>query len=152
MKMNSLTDKTVIDKLVEASCAGVQIELLVRGICCLRPGVEGKTENIAVTSVVGRFLEHSRIYSFGEGEERVTYISSADMMTRNTDKRVEIAAPVLDREVEKQVYSYLRLMLSDNVKAMRLCSDGVYRPVGREEGEPEVNGQEACIAAAREKL
>ena len=152
MKMNSLTDKTVIDKLVEASCAGVQIELLVRGICCLRPGVEGKTENIAVTSVVGRFLEHSRIYSFGEGEERVTYISSADMMTRNTDKRVEIAAPVLDREVEEQVYSYLRLMLSDNVKAMRLCSDGVYRPVGREEGEPEVNGQEACIAAAREKL
>ena len=150
--MNSLTDKTVIDKLVEASCAGVQIELLVRGICCLRPGVEGKTENIAVTSVVGRFLEHSRIYSFGEGEERVTYISSADMMTRNTDKRVEIAAPVLDREVEEQVYSYLRLMLSDNVKAMRLCSDGVYRPVGREEGEPEVNGQEACIAAAREKL
>ena len=74
------------------------------------------------------------------------------MMTRNTDKRVEIAAPVLDREVEEQVYSYLRLMLSDNVKAMRLCSDGVYRPVGREEGEPEVNGQEACIAAAREKL
>ena len=152
MKMNSHTDTTVIDKLVEASCAGVQIELLVRGICCLRPGVEGKTENIAVTSVVGRFLEHSRIYSFGEGEERVTYISSADMMTRNTDKRVEIAAPVLDREVEEQVYSYLRLMLSDNVKAMRLCSDGVYRPVGREEGEPEVNGQEACIAAAREKL
>ena len=152
MKMNSLTDKTVIDKLVEASCAGVQIELLVRGICCLRPGVEGKTENIAVTSVVGRFLEHSRIYSFGEGEERVTYISSADMMTRNTDKRVEIAAPVLDREVEEQVYSYLRLMLSDNVKAMRLCSDGVYRPVGREEGQPEVNGQEASIAPAREKL
>lgn len=152
MKMNSLTDKTVIDKLVEASCAGVRVELLVRGICCLRPGVEGKTENITVTSVVGRFLEHSRIYSFGEGAERVTYISSADMMTRNTDKRVEIAAPVLDKGMEERVYAYLRLMLSDNVKAMRLCKDGTYRPVERAEGEKEVNAQEACIRLAQERL
>ena len=152
MKMNSLTDKTVIDKLVEASCAGVNVRLLVRGICCLRPGVEGKTENIAVTSVVGRFLEHSRIYSFGEGEERVTYISSADMMTRNTDKRVEIAAPVLDKAVEEQVYGYLSLMLADNVKAMRLCKDGAYRPVERAEGEKEVNAQEECIRLAQERL
>ncbi len=151
MKMNSLTDKTVIDKLVEASCAGVKTELLVRGICCLRPGVAGKTENIAVTSVVGRFLEHSRIYSFGEGEDRVTYISSADMMTRNTDKRVEIAAPVLDKRVEEQVYAYLRLMLSDNVKAMRLCANGAYRSVERAEGEKEVNGQEECIRLAQER-
>ena len=149
MKMNSLTDKTVIDKLVEASCAGVRVRLLVRGICCLRPGVEGKTENITVTSVVGRFLEHSRIYTFGEGEDRVTYISSADMMTRNTDKRVEIAAPLLDKAVEEQVCSYLELMLSDNVKAMHLCEDGVYRPVERAEGEKEINGQEECIRLAQ---
>ena len=149
MKMNSLTDKTVIDKLVEASCAGVRVRLLVRGICCLRPGVEGKTENITVTSVVGRFLEHSRIYTFGEGEDRVTYISSADMMTRNTDKRVEIAAPLLDKAVEEQVCSYLELMLSDNVKAMHLCEDGVYRPAVRAEGEKEINGQEECIRLAQ---
>lgn len=149
MKMNSLTDKTVIDKLVEASCAGVHVRLLVRGICCLRPGVEGKTENITVTSVVGRFLEHSRIYTFGEGEDRVTYISSADMMTRNTDKRVEIAAPLLDKAVEEQVCSYLELMLSDNVKAMHLCEDGVYRPAVRAEGEKEINGQEECIRLAQ---
>ena len=149
MKMNSLTDKTVIDKLVEASCAGVRVRLLVRGICCLRPGVEGKTENITVTSVVGRFLEHSRIYTFGEGEDRVTYISSADMMTRNTDKRVEIAAPLLDKAVEEQVCSYLELMLSDNVKAMHLCEDGGYRPAVRAEGEKEINGQEECIRLAQ---
>ena len=149
MKMNSLTDKTVIDKLVEASCAGVRVRLLVRGICCLRPGLEGKTENITVTSVVGRFLEHSRIYTFGEGEDRVTYISSADMMTRNTDKRVEIAAPLLDKAVEEQVCSYLELMLSDNVKAMHLCEDGVYRPAVRAEGEKEINGQEECIRLAQ---
>ena len=149
MKMNSLTDKTVIDKLVDACCAGVRVRLLVRGICCLRPGVEGKTENITVTSVVGRFLEHSRIYTFGEGEDRVTYISSADMMTRNTDKRVEIAAPLLDKAVEEQVCSYLELMLSDNVKAMHLCEDGVYRPAVRAEGEKEINGQEECIRLAQ---
>ena len=107
-KMNSLTDKAIIDKFVEAgSCAGVKIELIIRGICCLLPGVPKKTENIRVISIVGRFLEHSRVYCFGDEEDRVMYISSADLMTRNTDKRVEIAAPVLDKKIEKKIYDIL---------------------------------------------
>ena len=128
-KMNSLTDKAIIDKLVEASCAGVKIDLIVRGICCLLPGVEGKTENIRVISIVGRFLEHSRVYCFGGEGDRVMYISSADLMTRNTDKRVEIAAPVLDKEIEAKIFAMMQTMLADNVKAKRLCADGKYRRV-----------------------
>ena len=128
-KMNSLTDKAIIDKLVEASCAGVKIDLIVRGICCLLPGVAGKTENIRVISIVGRFLEHSRVYCFGGEEDRVMYISSADLMTRNTDKRVEIAAPVLDKKIEKKIYAMMQTMLADNVKARRFCADGKYRRV-----------------------
>ena len=128
-KMNSLTDKTMLDKLAEASCAGVQIDLIVRGICCLIPGVPGKTENIRVISIVGRFLEHSRVYCFGEGEEQKMYISSADLMTRNVNKRVEIAAPVLDREIAERISEILQTLLSDNVKARRLCPDGKYRKV-----------------------
>ena len=128
-KMNSLTDKTIIDKFEEASRAGVRIELIIRGICCILPGIEGKTDNIRVISIVGRFLEHSRVYSFGKGEDRVTYISSADLMTRNTDKRVEIAAPVQDKKIEDKIVSILQVMLSDNVKARKLCSDGKYRKV-----------------------
>ncbi len=128
-KMNSLTDKAIIDRLVEASEAGVRIELIVRGICCLLPGVPNKTENIRIISIVGRFLEHSRVYCFGGEADRVMYISSADLMTRNTDKRVEIAAPVLDREIEQKIYDMLQTMLSDNVKARKLCADGKYRPV-----------------------
>ena len=127
--MNSLTDKAIIDKFVEASRAGVKIRLIVRGICCLLPGIAGKTENISVRSVVGRFLEHSRVYSFGGEEDRITYISSADLMTRNTDKRVEIAAPVLDRKIEGRILHILETMLADNVKARELYPDGVYRPV-----------------------
>ncbi len=128
-KMNSLTDKTIIDKFEEASRAGVRIELIIRGICCILPGIEGKTDNIRVISIVGRFLEHSRVYSFGKGEDRVTYISSADLMTRNTDKRVEIAAPVQDKKIEDKIVGILQVMLSDNVKARKLCSDGKYRKV-----------------------
>lgn len=128
-KMNSLTDKEIIDKFAEASCAGVKINLIVRGICCILPGVTGKTENIRVISIVGRFLEHSRVYSFGRGEDRVTYISSADLMTRNTDKRVEIAAPVLDKEIEEKIVRILQVMFMDNVKARKLCPDGKYRKV-----------------------
>lgn len=128
-KMNSLTDRDIIDKLVEASCAGVSIDLIVRGICCLLPGVPGMTENIRIISIVGRFLEHSRVYCFGNGDDRVVYISSADLMTRNTDKRVEIAAPVLDRRIADRIVGILDLMLSDNVKARRLCPDGKYRRV-----------------------
>ena len=128
-KMNSLTDKTIIDKFEEASRAGVRIELIIRGICCILPGIEGKTDNIRVISIVGRFLEHSRVYSFGKGEDRVTYISSADLMTRNTDKRVEIAAPVQDKKIEDKIVGILQVMLSDNVKARKFCSDGKYRKV-----------------------
>ena len=128
-KMNSLTDRDIIDKFVEASCAGVKIDLIVRGICCLLPGVPGKTENMRVISIVGRFLEHSRVYCFGSGDDRAVYISSADLMTRNTDKRVEIAAPVLDHRIADRVVSILELMLSDNVKARRLCPDGKYRRI-----------------------
>lgn len=142
-KMNSLTDKTIIDKLIAASCAGVNIALVVRGICCLVPGVSGKTENISVISIVGRFLEHSRIYCFGDGEDRKTFISSADLMTRNTDKRVEIATPVSDAKIERKIYDMLTVMLSDNVKGRVLCSDGKYRE--REAvGEP-INSQERFL-------
>ena len=142
-KMNSLTDKAIIDKLCEASCAGVKVELIIRGICCILPEVPGKTENISVISVVGRFLEHSRVYSFGKGRDRVTYISSADLMTRNVDKRVEIAAPVLDRSIEERILKILRVMLSDNVKARRLCADGKYRKV--EKGESPLDAQDYLL-------
>ena len=121
-KMNSLTDKAIIDKLVEASCAGVRIDLIVRGICCLLPGVAGKTENVRVISIVGRFLEHSRVYCFGEGSDRVMYISSADMMTRNTDKRVEIAAPVPDKNIERAVYEMLQTLMSRRANWARTAS------------------------------
>lgn len=134
-KMNSLTDKVIIDKLIEASCAGVKIKLIVRGICCFLPGKMGKTENISVISIVGRFLEHSRIYCFGEGKDRVMYISSADLMTRNTDRRVEIATPVLDKDIENDIYKMLEVMLADNVNARRLLSDGTYERVESEGGK-----------------
>ena len=145
-KMNSLTDKEIIDKFVEASEAGVRIELIVRGICCLLPGVAGKTEHIRVVSIVGRFLEHSRVYSFGRGEERIMYISSADLMTRNTDKRVEIATPVLDTRIAERIDGILQTMLSDNVKARKLCADGEYRRVDTL-GDA-LDAQEAFLAQA----
>nr|DAZ20864.1 MAG TPA: polyphosphate kinase [Caudoviricetes sp.] len=132
-KMNSLTDKQMIDKLYQAGKSGVRISLIVRGICCLMPGIPGETENIRIISIVGRFLEHSRIYCFGEGKERKMYISSADLMTRNTDKRVEIATPVLDKKIEGKIYRMLEVMLADNVKARVLLPDGSYKktePVG----------------------
>ncbi|MGN0817651.1 MAG: polyphosphate kinase 1 [Candidatus Coproplasma sp.] len=128
-KMNSLTDRAIIDKFKEASRAGVKVDLIIRGICCILPEVPQKTENIRVISVVGRFLEHSRVYSFGKGGDRATFISSADLMTRNVDKRVEIATPVLDKNIEKKILKILEVMLSDNVRARRLCADGKYRAV-----------------------
>ena len=141
IKCNSVTERDLIDKLCEASRAGVRIDLIVRGICCLVPGVAGKTENIRVTSVVGRFLEHSRIYLFGEGEDRRCYLSSADLMTRNQTRRVEIACPVDSPELRDAISEYLERMLSDNVKARRLYSDGNYQPVQAAEGEARIDVQ-----------
>ena len=126
LKFNSLTDIDVIAKLREASCAGVTVEMIVRGICCLLPGVPGHTENITVTSIVGRFLEHSRIYVFGRGDEEKMYISSADLMTRNTERRVEIACPIDDPAVRTRLHDILYSMQHDTVKARVLQPDGTY--------------------------
>ena len=126
LKFNSLTDIDVITKLREASCAGVTVEMIVRGICCLLPGVPGHTENITVTSIVGRFLEHSRIYVFGRGDEEKMYISSADLMTRNTERRVEIACPIDDPAVRTRLHDILYAMQHDTVKARVLQPDGTY--------------------------
>lgn len=149
LKLNSLTDKRIIDKLIEASCAGVHIDMIIRGICCLIPGVEGKTENIHIISIVGRFLEHSRIYIFGCGENRKYYISSADFMTRNTVKRVEVAAPVYAQALKDRIQGIFDLMLSDNKKARVENADGNYTLV-KCEGEP-VNSQEALYQEAYDK-
>ena len=126
MKCNSLTDNDVISRLSEASCAGVRVRLLIRGICCLRPGIEGVTENIEVISIVGRFLEHARVYVFGSGDETEVYLSSGDMMSRNTERRVEISCPVQDGALKKRVLEYVRLQWNDNVKARKMRSDGSY--------------------------
>lgn len=126
LKFNSLTDIDVIAKLQEASCAGVTVEMIVRGICCLLPGVPGYTENITVTSIVGRFLEHSRIYVFGRGDEEKMYISSADLMTRNTERRVEIACPIDNPAVRARLHDILYAMQHDTVKARVLQPDGTY--------------------------
>lgn len=126
VKINSLTDKRIIDRLIDASRAGVKIDLIVRGICCLVPGVEDMTENIRVFSIVGRFLEHSRIYIFGKGEREKIYIASADFMTRNTLRRVEVAAPVYDKELRSQINEMFITMLSDNQQAREMKSDGNY--------------------------
>lgn len=126
LKMNSLTDRQLIDALAEASQAGVKIDLIVRGICCLLPQVAGKTENINMTSIVGRFLEHSRIFCFGVGEEMKMFISSADWMTRNTENRVEIACPIYDTDIKKKIYKSLNIMLADNIKGRQLQPDGTY--------------------------
>ena len=145
-KFNSLTDRDCIEKLIEASRAGCQVSLVVRGICCLVPGVKDLTENITVISIVGRFLEHSRIYAFGsEGEERV-YIASADMMTRNLEKRVEIAAPVLDPDVKKKVLHILSLVENDNVKARRMDNRGRYNKI--QNLSSPINSQEECLREA----
>lgn len=126
LKMNSLTDKTLIDKLIEASRAGVKIEMIVRGICCLRGGVEGETDNIRIISVVGRFLEHSRIYIFGDGEAARYFISSADWMTRNTLRRVEVATPILDPDAKQRLDRVFDVIWRDNVQAREQQSDGSY--------------------------
>ena len=135
VKINSLTDKAIIDRLVQASCEGVKIDLIVRGICCLIPGVPGATENIRVISVVGRFLEHSRIYIFGRGARAKVYIASADFMTRNTLRRVEVAAPIRDEKLKEEIVAMFDLLLADNVQAREMQADGSYvrrQPMGEE--------------------
>ena len=146
-KLNSLTDREVIDKIAEASCAGVRVDMIIRGISCLKPGVPGKTENVHVRSIVGRFLEHARVYAFGVDSDMI-YLSSADMMTRNTEHRVEIAFPVLDPTCRALVHEYMGMQLRDNVKARSLTSDGTWVPVERKEGEKPFNSQEALLERA----
>ena len=140
LKMNSLTDKKIIDKLIEASQAGVKIDMVIRGICCLIPGVKGKTENIQVRSIVGRFLEHSRIYIFGTQEREKVYIASADFMTRNTLRRVEVATPIYDKDLKMQLEEMFVTMLSDNQKARQEDSRGNYEIA--EAQETPLNSQE----------
>lgn len=146
MKMNSVTDVDFIQKISEASNAGVKVDLIVRGICCILPGVKGYTENLRVTSIVGRYLEHPRIFLFGTGADQKIYIGSADMMTRNTEKRVEVACPVYDETIRKQLTHMLKIMLADNVKARELKSDGKYYM--KEKGTSKVNSQEYFMREA----
>ena len=146
IKINSLTDKTIIDKLVEASQAGVKIEMIVRGICCLIPGVKGYTKNIKVISIVGRFLEHSRIYRFGTKEREKVYIGSADFMTRNTIRRVEVAVPILNQQVRDHLDHMFEMMMSDDEKGKELTSKGLY--VSRNLSEIKMDSQELFYAMA----
>ena len=136
VKINSLTDKAIIDKLIEASCAGVKVDLVVRGICCLIAGVPEATENIRVVSIVGRFLEHSRIYIFGRGERAKVYIASADFMTRNTLRRVEVASPVMDADIRARILSMFDTMLRDNMQAREMDAQGQYHRLTPGESEP----------------
>ena len=146
-KMNSLTDREVIDKIAEASSAGVDVEMIIRGISCLLPNVAGKTENVHIRSIVGRFLEHARVYSFGVDSD-IVYLSSADMMTRNTEHRVEIAYPVLDPTCRAMVQEYMHTQLSDNVKARVLSNEGTWQRVERKDGEESFDSQAFLLKRA----
>lgn len=146
MKMNSLTDMDFIRKVSEASQAGVKTDLIVRGICCILPGIQGRTENLSVTSIVGRYLEHPRVFVFGNGDDAKVYIGSADMMTRNTEKRVEVACPIFDPKIRKKLMHDLNVMLADNVKARKMLSDGTYRK--KVQGDRYVNAQEIFMKEA----
>lgn len=140
-KMNSLTDKTLIKRLYEASMAGVQIDLIVRGICCLRPGIKGVSDNIRVRSIVGRLLEHSRVYYFYQNGKEKTYLSSADLMTRNMENRIEILFPVYEDRIKAEIKHILLVALKDNVKAREQDNKGQYAYVSRKDGEQETNSQ-----------
>lgn len=142
-KLNSITDEEIIVKLHQASCAGVHVNLIVRGISCIIPGIEGKTENIHITSIVGRYLEHSRIYIFGKGSSEKMYISSADFMTRNTERRVEVACPILDDLNKEKIHQYLELALKDNTKARYMSENGRY--CKKQIGEAPLNSQLAMM-------
>lgn len=143
IKINSLTDIDFIHKLAEASRAGVQVKLIIRGICCLLPGIPGETENITIISIVGRFLEHSRIYSFGKDSDQKIYISSADLMTRNTERRLEVACPILNHQLKERMNRMLNLLWQDNVKSRRLQADGSYQKI--EPGSHIVDSQQTSI-------
>lgn len=148
LKLNSITDRELIDKLSEASRAGVRVRMFVRGICCLLPGVPGLTENISVVSIVGRFLEHARVYAFGSGEDALTYIASADFMTRNTERRIEVACPIDNPALARRIISSLERMHEDNEKAWDLLPDGNYRKRAAVT-EERFNSQEYFIQEAR---
>ena len=145
-KLNSLTDKVLMDKIIECSQAGVKVELVIRGISCLVAGVEGVTDNVQIRSIVGRYLEHARIYIFGTGVRKKVYISSADYMTRNTTRRVEVAAPILSEEVKKRVLDIFDTQMQDNVKARIMQPDGKY--VRAERGDIAIDAQSRFYAEA----
>lgn len=148
LKLNSITDLDMIEKLKEASCAGVKVQMIVRGICCILPQIPGKTENIEIKSIVGRFLEHSRIYCFGKGEEEQIFISSADFMTRNTQRRVEVACPVYDRDCREKIREILGVCLQDNLKGRNLQEDGQYvKPVANQ-GQKKTDSQQFLMDKA----
>jgi polyphosphate kinase len=149
-KANSLSERDIIDKLSQASQAGVKIDLIIRGICCLLPNVKGRSENIEVTSVVGRFLEHARIYAFGEGEDAKIWISSGDLMTRSLTRRVEVAVMVLDKGIKQKILHLLSIMLSDNVKGHRLMKNGRHQRIKNDQSR--LNSQEYFIEEARNRI
>lgn len=148
-KANSLSERDIIDKLATASQAGVKIDLIIRGICCILPNIAGKTENIQVTSVVGRFLEHARIYAFGEGDEVRIWISSGDLMTRSLTRRIEVAVPVLDQAIRQRIVALLDVMLADNVKGHRLLKNG--RHQRKKDDQPRCNSQDYFIEEAKNR-
>ncbi len=141
LKCNSISDREIIEKISEASCAGVPVQMIVRGICCLRAGVPGLTENVAVRSLVGRYLEHERVYMFGSGDDERVYIASGDFLTRNTERRVEVGVRIRDRRLMRELRQMLDLQLRDNVNASEMQPDGSYHKVKRGEAEPVVDGQ-----------
>ena len=143
LKNNSINDPQIINKISEASCAGVRVDMIVRGICCIKAGVPGKTENVHIRSIVGRYLEHSRIYCFGEDEDMTIYIASGDFLTRNTERRVEVGVRVDDREIAKKLRGILDLQLRDTVNAREMQPDGIYTRVKPKQGEPPVDSQMA---------
>lgn len=149
IKVNSLCDKALMKKLIEASRAGVKIDMIVRGICCIKAGVEGFTENITVTSIVGRYLEHSRIYIFGTKQRCKVYISSADYMTRNTVRRIEVAAPIYNERIKKRLWNMFEILLRDNIKARKMLSDGTY--VYKVNDNPPIDAQRYFIDEAYKK-
>lgn len=151
LKNNSVNDLEIIDKISQASCAGVQVDMIVRGICCMKAGMPGKTENVRIRSLVGRYLEHSRIYCFGQGEDMRVYIASADFLTRNTERRVEVGVRVDDPKLKQLLYSILTLQLRDNVNAREMRPDGSYLRVKGEKGSPRVDSQMAMYDLFRDR-